>query len=238
MAIRILLLTGWLLLGVGAAVAHWFGPGVDGRKLDTVARHVKAAEAAAVAEDYFKAIDEYDAALKALPENRTAEARKIRLEKAKAQMLAQQLPDAHGELRSLVDEMTADPNADQKVLADVRSAQANSQYYTTWLMRLEGLGRDEWEPEIESARQNYRLLAEDADKRGDTAAAGKHREDLEAAVRLARMELSELQGLNLPKQCKGCCSCKGRKPSKAKVPAKQNDVRGAGGAPPIDDSGH
>jgi hypothetical protein len=52
------------------------------------------------------------------------------------------------------------------------------------------------------------------------------------------MELSELQGLNLPKQCKGCCSCKGAMPSKGKVPSKQNDVRGAGGAPPIDDSGH
>ncbi len=25
----------------------------------------------------------------------------------------------------------------------------------TWLMRLEGLGADEWEPEIESARQTY-----------------------------------------------------------------------------------
>ena len=238
MAIRILLLIGWLLLGVGAAVAHWFGPGVDGRKLDVVARHVKAAERAVATADYETVIDEYNQALKALPEGRTADARKIRLEKAKAQMLAQQLPDAHGELRALVDEMTADPAADQTVLAAARSAQANSQYYTTWLMRLEGLSRDEWEPEIEAARQSYRLLAEEADKRGDTASAAKHREDLEAAIRLARMELSELQGLNLPKQCKGCCSCKGRKPSKAKVSPKQNDVRSAGGAPPLDDSGH
>jgi hypothetical protein len=200
MALRILLLTGWLLLGVGAAVAHWFGPGVDGCKLDTVARHVKAAEAAAAAEDYFKVIDEYDAALKALPEGRTAEARKIRLEKAKAQMLAKQLPDAHTELRALVDEMAADPTADQKVLADARSAQANSQYYMTWLMRLEGQGRDVWEPEIESSRQTYRLLAEQAEKRGDAVAAARHREDLESAVRLARLELSELQGLPLPSQ--------------------------------------
>ncbi|VTR95175.1 Uncharacterized protein OS=Isosphaera pallida (strain ATCC 43644 / DSM 9630 / IS1B) GN=Isop_3572 PE=4 SV=1 [Gemmata massiliana] len=238
MAIRILLLTGWMLLGLGAAVAHWFGPGVDGRKFDAVALHVSAAEKAAAAEDYTEAVEEYDAALKELPEGRTAEGRKLRLEKAKAQMLAQQLTEAHDDLRALVDEMSADLAADAKVLADARSAQANSQYYSTWLMRLEGLGRDEWEPEIESARQTYRLLVEGATKRGDTAAAAKHREDLEASIRLARMELSELQGLNLPKQCKGCCSCKGRKPSKAKVPAKQNDVRGAGGAPPIDDSGH
>ncbi|MDY3560574.1 hypothetical protein R5W23_001818 [Gemmata sp. JC673] len=238
MALRVLLLTGWLLLGVGAAVAHWFGPGVDGRKLDRVALHVASAEQAVAAEDYATAVEAFDQALKALPDGRAAEARKLRLEKAKAQMLAQQLTEAHGDLRALVDEMAADPAADPKVLADARSAQANSQYYTTWLMRLEGLSRDEWEPEIEAARQSYRLLAEQADRRGDGAAAAKHREDLESAVRLARMELSELQGLNLPKQCKGCCSCKGRKPSVAKGPPKKNDVRSAGGAPPLDDSGH
>jgi hypothetical protein len=67
-------------------------------------------------------------------------------------------------------------------------------------MRLEGLGRDEWEPEAEAARQTYKLLAEDAARRGDPAAAARHREDLEASVRLARMDLSELQGLPLPSQ--------------------------------------
>jgi hypothetical protein len=238
MALRVLLLTGWLLVGSAAAVAHWFGPGVDGRKLDLVATHVRAAEEAVADEDYMSAVEQYAAALKELPEGRSAEARRIRLERAKAQMLARQLPDAHGDLRTLVDELSADPAADAKVLADARSALANAQYYTTWLMRLEGLGRDEWEPEVEAARQTYRLLAEGADQRGDAAAATKHREDLESAVRLARMELSELQGLNLPKQCKGCCSCKGRKPSQAKQQPKQNDVRSAGGAPPLDDSGH
>lgn len=235
---RILFLTGWLLIGVAGAVAHYFGPGVDQQKLDKVARHLAAADAAVAAEDYDTAIARYDEALSVLPSSRTAEARKIRLEKAKAQMLARQLPDAHAELRALVDELTADPNADSKLLADARSSYANSQYYTTWLMRLEGLGRDEWEPEIEAARQAYKLLAEEAEKRGDTAAARKHREDLEASIRLARMELSELQGLNLPKQCRGCCSCQGRKPNVAKLPPQKNDIRSAGGAPPFNDSGH
>ncbi|HEX4609861.1 MAG TPA: hypothetical protein VH092_16815 [Urbifossiella sp.] len=238
MAIRILLLTGWLLVGSAAAVAHWFGPGVDGRKLDLVARHVRSAESAAADEDYLTAVDEYAAALKELPDGRTAEARRLRLERAKAQMLARQLPEAHGDLRALVDELSADAGADPKALAESRSALANAQYYTTWLMRLEGLGRDEWEPEVEAARQTYRLLAEDADRRGDAAAAAKNREDLEAAVRLARMELSELQGLNLPKQCRGCCSCAGRKPSNKPGQPRNNDVRSAGGAPPLDDSGH
>jgi hypothetical protein len=200
MAIRVILLTGWLIAGIGVAVAHWFGPGVDGRKLDLAAGHLRAAEAAATADRYADAVEEYTAALKALPDGRTATARAIRLEKAKAQMLAKQLPEAHSELRNLVDELAADPAADARQLADARSAQANSQYYMTWLMRLEGQGRDVWEPEIESSRQTYRLLAEQADARGDTAAATKHRQDLESSIRLARLELADLQGLPLPSQ--------------------------------------
>lgn len=200
MAFRILLLTGWLLLGVAGAVAHYYGPGVDRVKLDKVARYLKAAEKQAKAKDFASAVEQYDAALKDLPEGHTAEARKIRLERAKAQMLNKQLPDAHRDLRTLVDELTADPAGDAKVLAEAREAQASSQYYMTWLMRLEGQGREVWEPEVESSRQNYKLLAEDAVKRGEAKLAKKYAEDLEASIRLARMDLSELQGLPLPSQ--------------------------------------
>ena len=199
MVVRILLLTGWLLLPV-AALAWHLGPGQDQKKLDQAATHLRAAEEAAAGGNYFTAVERYDEALKALPSGRTVEARKIRLEKAKAQMLARQLPEAHADLKGLVDEIAGDPAADPKLLADARSTLANSQYYVTWLMRLEGLGAEEWEPEIEASRQAYKLLAEDAEKRGDEPAARKHREDLESAIRLARMELSELQGLPLPSQ--------------------------------------
>lgn len=199
MAIRILILTGWLLLPV-AGLAYHVGPGQEQKALDAVAGHIRAAEAAAAERDFALAVDEYTEALKLLPEGRTPEARKLRLEKAKAQMLARQLPEATADLKALTDELAADPAADPKLVADVRSASANSQYYTTWLMRLEGLSRDEWEPEVEAARQNYKLLAEEAARKGDAAAAKKHAEDLEAAVRLARMDLAELQGLPLPSQ--------------------------------------
>jgi hypothetical protein len=199
LALRILLLTGWLLVPVVGYALH-MGPGQDQQKLDAAAAHIRAAEAAARGNDYAAAVAEYDEALKALPSGRTAEARKLRLEKAKAQMLAKQLPEAHADLKALVDELAADPAADPKLLADARSAMANSNYYMTWLMRLEGLGQDVWEPEVEAARQTYKLLAEQAEKAGDHDATQKHREDLEAAIRLARMDLGELQGLPLPSQ--------------------------------------
>ena len=77
---------------------------------------------------------------------------------------------------------------------------ANSEYYMTWLMRLEGLGRDAWEPRIEAARQTFKLLAVEAEEQGDEKLLKKSKEDLEAAIRLARIDLTELQGLPLPSQ--------------------------------------
>src|SRR5262249_40224513 len=143
---------------------------------------------------------QYEEALKLLPAERVDDARAIRVARAKAQMMAKQLPNAHADLQGLVDEMKDDPKADQKVLAEARSALANSQYYMTWLMRLEGQPRDAWEREIEAARQTYRLLAEKAEASGNTVAAKKNKEDLESAIRLARMDIGELQGLPLPSQ--------------------------------------
>jgi hypothetical protein len=44
------------------------------------------------------------------------------------------------------------------------------------------------------------MLAEQSETAGDAGAARKHEEDLESTVRLARMDLGELQGLPLPSQ--------------------------------------
>jgi hypothetical protein len=196
---RTLLLVGWLLVPVLGAAWH-YGPGQEQLRLDDTAKVLAEADRHAAAKQWTDAADKYDQALQLLPPNRTADSRRIRLERSKAQMLARQLPQAHEDLKSLVDEMKDDKSAEPKVLAEARSTLANAQYYMTWLMRLEGQAQDIWEPEIEAARQTYRLLAEDADSKGDASAARKHREDLESSVRLARMDLGELQGLPLPSQ--------------------------------------
>ena len=97
-------------------------------------------------------------------------------------------------------ELSGDTAADPKLLDEARGALANAQYYTTWLMRLEGRSREEWEPEIEASRQNYKLLAEKSAGSTGVQAASPARENLESAIRLARMDLTELQGLPLPSQ--------------------------------------
>ena len=128
------------------------------------------------------------------------ERRSLALERSKCRMFLSELPEATGDLQGLVDEMLEDDGADPALLSDARHTLANAQYYMTWLMRLEGRARDEWEPRIEASRQTFRLLAEQAQQRGDETLRGKALEDLESAVRLARMDLTELQGLPLPSQ--------------------------------------
>ncbi len=210
---RKLLLILWLLMPVGAAAYH-LGPGQDALRLDAAAvliaeaeEHVARAEALTASEGelaatgaWAEAEAAYEEALALLPEELVTTRRGVRLERAKCRMLVTELPEANADLTDLVEEVASDPGADPTTLREARRALASSEYYMTWLMRLEGLGRDEWEPRIESARQLYKLLAEEAAERGDGDAVERGQEDLESAIRLARMDLTELQGLPLPGQ--------------------------------------
>jgi tetratricopeptide (TPR) repeat protein len=218
-------------------------------QLDDVQALLARARANVAQGQHSKAVDAFTAALEKMPSDREAVALRVRVERAKALLLAHELPKAYDELTLLILELQKDPKTDPALLADARQSLANAQYYLTWLMRLEGDPRAEWEPEIEGARQAYRLLAEQAEARGDKAAVKAHQEDLEATIRLARMDLGELQALPLPSQCKGCCSgqcqCKGKGKGKGKAAGKtpekkQGDeqARGASSGPPPDDGGN
>lgn len=235
---RMALFVVWLLLPLGFAAWH-YGPGQKEIKVDEAATALSLAQKKVQSEDFEGACELFQEALKSLPEGSVAERRAIQLALNKSQMRMGKLPEASQDLKTLIEEVSADKQADQALVDETRSALAQSQYYMTWLMRLEGIAQEEWESEIDSARQNYRLLAEQAEARGDQSAAKAHQEDLEAAIRLARMNLDELQSISLPKQCCCCCSGKCNSKGKGKQP-KQNksDSRGAGSGPPPDGSGH
>jgi hypothetical protein len=180
-------------------------------------------------------------AISQLPPDRAVDAMRLRLERDQAWMQDRKLPEAAADLKSLVEELQAEGGADPALLASAQETLAQAQYYMTWLMRLEGMPRADWEPEIESARQAYKLLAEDAASRGDSLAARRQAENVEAAIRLARMEPGELQGLAIPKPCQGCKSgqCKGKRPGRNPNAgrSKPQDARGASSGPPPDNSG-
>lgn len=195
---RNILLVGWLMLPIGAWAYHE-GPGQDRAALETADAVMVAAHAAFDAGDFKTAVKQYEDAIAKLPREEGAVDPalnyRLQLELNKARMKASQLPDAREALAALVEQLDADKKADAGLVREAREALARSQFFTTWLMRLEGLDREVWEPEIEAARQNYRLLAEQAT---DAKEIATHKGDLEAAIRLERLEIEDLQGLPLP----------------------------------------
>jgi hypothetical protein len=210
---RKLFLTLWCLLPLGGAAYH-YGPGRARLVLDEAAgavdearAHVRSAQGlqgTEAAVEWALASARFEEALRLLPKERDTERRALTLERAKCRMLCSELPQANAELRALVQELeqepglSADSPADAALLFDARRTWANSEFYMTWLLRLEGALEDEWEPRIEAARQVYKLLAEEPGTSAETRKGVQ--EDLESAVRLARMDLGELQGLPLPSQ--------------------------------------
>ena len=184
----------WLALPLLALAFH-MGPGQQLVACDAAAANAAEARGLVSGNDYPGAVEAFDAALAALPAERVDEARRLRLERAKARMLSAELPLAREELVGLLDELSSSP--DRALVQDVRQALANSQFYTAWLMRLEGRPRAQWEPEVEASRQHYRVLAEAA---ADAPTRAARAADVEAVVQLARRDLDDLQGLPLPNQ--------------------------------------
>jgi len=196
---RIMLIVAWLFTGLGGVIYH-YGPGQEKLEVDRISGLLQVARHNAEQEQWIEAVQTFDSALAEMPGDKVNESRAVMLEKAKAQMMAASLPEARSTLQSLLSDMRADEDADPKLLLDVQSTLANSQYYMTWLMRLEGLPEEEWMPEIEAARQHYTQLAKEAKKLSDDKLLETSLEDLESAIRLARMDLSDLQALPLPGQ--------------------------------------
>ena len=210
---RKLLIFTWLLLPVGAAAYH-YGPGQERVREDAAAaqvalaqghvreaREVAAKEGDAAARGLWSEVERtLSEAIAALPAERTSDLRRLRLERAKAQMFISKLPEARTELEGLLGELESDASADPALVLDTRDALANAQYYTTWLLRLEGAAPEEWEREIDASRQNYKLVAESLLAEGNGDGAARAQESLESSIRLARMDIKDLQGLPLPSQ--------------------------------------
>lgn len=190
---RIILATLWLLVPLGFAAYH-YGPGQEQVKLDHTEEFLAQARSAVQNKNWDSAIESYQKALAKLPKENKETSLRIQLEIAKAKMQNSGLPEAREELANLVSQLKEDPTISSELKEETLSTLANARYYMTYLMKLEGLPAEEWEPEIEAARQEYKLLVQTGSDKE------KHLSDLESAIRLARAEPTELYGLPIPSQ--------------------------------------
>jgi hypothetical protein len=219
----------WLLVPV-VLLAYHFGPGQARLSSERAAKKIAEARQLEATEQWAEAAEAWTDALAATPADKTTQRLQIQLAHANARIYTGELPEAMQQMESLLTEAQS-AGADAALQQEIRSSLASSRYYSAWLMRLEGGTTEEWLQQAESARQHFRLLAEET--KGTTLASG-YEKNLEATVRLEQMDLSELQGLPLPKKCSGCknvCQkCRSQSKSKCENPGEneKKDARGAG----------
>ncbi len=123
------------------------------------------------------------------------------------------------QLQKLLTRLEANPDQDPELRKTVSAELAAASYYTAWVMRLEGATAEEWKPEAEQARQQFRLLAERAAAGGDVEAEALAK-NLEATVRLEQMDLDTLKAKPLPKKCSGCKNLSQRKRQQCQARSK------------------
>jgi len=218
---RKLLAVVWLMIPI-AMIAYHFGPGQVKLARDRAAKQIATARAAESRDDWAAAQEAYRLALVDLPETDTDARLATRLALAKTRPYLGQLPEAMGEVESILDDAVRE-SKDATLVDAIRSTAGQMHYHVAWLMRLEGADAEEWTEETEAARQHFRLLSEES--KGGGAREG-HEKNLEATIRLAQMDLSELKALPLPSECKnnGNCSgkCRSQKQGRKKPPGSGN----------------
>ena len=206
----------WLALPLAAVWWH-MGPGEKSYAREKAAGLIAQGEASAEVGDWLRAAQQYDAALGHLPAEDVAERQQVSVAQAAALVQAGNLVDGQDKLQALVVDLENGAAVESETLETARHELATASYYTAWMMRLEGASREEWLPECERARQQFRMLAETSAEAGEEESATRvFEENLEATIRLEQMDLSELRALPPPCNCNGNCSQKKRQQQRSR----------------------
>ena len=190
---RTMLWAAWGLVPLAALVVH-AGPGQALWSRDTAASALKEAKAAEAQEEWKEAAAKYAQARQLLPSGEGRLVAELSLAEARATAWSGDLLAAGVQLETLLGQQTSekDEPSSPEFVKRVRAELASTAYATAWGMRVEGAPRQEWGPESEVARQQYRLLAESAVESKDEVAQ-LMKENLEAVEAI-------LQQLDVPSQ--------------------------------------
>jgi len=220
----------WLVIPVGILTFH-FGPGQELLARDRASGHLDRATDAFGSLEYADAAGEFSSAALELPDDPTGGLERMRLELASAVSMVRDGKIIQGQekLETLLAQIEPTEHRDSELARCIRNELATASYFAAWIMRLEGATPEEWLPEAERARQQFRLVAERAADAGDADESHRFKKNLEATIRLQRMSLEELLALPLPKNCP--CNCENlsqrkRKQCKSKCKGKkEGDAR-------------
>ena len=226
----------WLLLPLPLVVLH-FGRGQQWLARDKAYAIVKQAEAAEQAEDWKQADQLYRAAARHLASESPDLKLRLDLSQVRTRFRMGDAVAAIDTAERLINDpaMATMPLDFQR---EARELAGRIHYYAGWVMRLEGASRDLWLEEVELARQNFRLLAEQSAAAGETDYSAKQQENLESAVQLQRLSITELMARPLPQEGQ-CMSGQGLSEQMAKRRGQRGQGKqpGTGDGPPRDGAG-
>jgi hypothetical protein len=188
----------WLLVPLPVVVWH-YGGGQQWLARDRAHARIRQAEAAEARRDWNEAERMFrEAAAEVGPADPRL---RTRLDLAQVRMryrLGGAVEAIDGIDRLIADRRFAEQP--EELQREARELAGRIHYHAAWVMRLEGAQRDLWMEEAELARQNYRLLTEQSLAVSRTNHAELQQTNLETAVRLQRMSLTELMGRPLPEE--------------------------------------
>lgn len=183
----------WICLPLLFMLLHWTrGSHIAAR--DTASLHVTAALEFEKQNNWSAAEHEYEKAMQLLPDADGHQPDRVRVQLAihRSQARSGKIMQALGDMRKQRDEMAVN-RAPSNQLDEIRNEIAVTSYYAAWLLRREGAARGVWEPLAESARQDFRYLAEQT----SNVAAKQSQQNLECVISFARSsdELFRTKGL-------------------------------------------
>ncbi len=192
------LVLAWLLFPLPLVVLH-YGRGQQWLAIDRAGDLILRAEEAERAGDWRLADDRYRDADKEIGAGDPALKLRLELARVRTRFRLCEAVAAIDGVDKLLDDagMAAMPPEFQR---EARDFSGRIHYYAGWVMRLEGAKRELWMEEAELSRQNFRLLAEQSTTAASSGEATKQKKNLEAAVQLQRLSLTELITRPLPRE--------------------------------------
>jgi len=188
----------WLLVPLPVIVWH-FGPGQKWLARDHAHALLKRAEAAEAQGDWPAAETWFRAAADKVGNSDPALRTRLDLALVRARYHQGSALDAIDGVNRIVTDARF-PHLPAALQREARELAGRIHYYAAWVLRLEGAQRDLWLEEAELARQNFRLLTESSLAAGALAYGQIQQTNLESAVRLQRLSLTELMARPLPEE--------------------------------------
>ena len=186
----------WLLVPLPIVVWH-YGPGQRWLARDRSQDILREAQQAEEKHDYAAAENLFRAAASALGSHDPSVRMKIELSAVRNRYYQGGALEAIDAADNLLSD-TRFKSASPEIQREVRELAGRMHYYAAWVMRLEGAKRELWLEEAELARQNFRMLAESGMASDDPGFTRTQQNNLEAAVKLQRMSMTELMARPLP----------------------------------------